>query len=141
MTDEEAYEFYKDPEHLQVLGRGYRRKADRLTEVKSVRFSARMLAAAEAAAGADDRDVGSWIRMLVSFELIRLARMERERIAREHRPYEVVEGSGRAVAPRNLTSALGTFNGYGKTFACQHMSIGNITGASCGICGPLAAAS
>ena len=59
MDDREAYEFYKKPEHLRVVGPGRRRKADMLTEIKSVRLSARMLAGAEAAAEADGRDASS----------------------------------------------------------------------------------
>ena len=39
MTDEEAHEFYKNPANLRVVGPGRRRKADMLTEIKSVRFS------------------------------------------------------------------------------------------------------
>jgi hypothetical protein len=137
VTDEEAYEFYKDPEHLRVVGPGYRRKADRLTEVKSVRFSPRMLAAAQAAAEADDRDLGQWIRMLVSNEIIRQRRALRER------PAGLIPGSGRRGEPKSLPSAprSGAVGGPGRTFACEHMSIGNVEAASCGICGPLAAVS
>ena len=137
MNDQERYEFYANPEKRRLTGRDLHRKADRLTEVKSVRFSARILAEAQAAAVADDRDLGSWIRKLISFELIRLRRMERERIAREHRPYKVIEGSGRAGTPRTLPSSLS----IPRTFACEHMSIGNVVSASCGICGPGAAVS
>jgi hypothetical protein len=139
MTDEEAHEFYKDPEHLRIAGADRRRKADLLTEVTSVRFSARMLAAAQTAAEADDRDLGQWIRMLVSNELIRQRRELRER------PMGLIPGSGRHGEPKALPSALGSGGagggGSGRTFACQHMSVGNVVSAECGICGPLAAAS
>jgi hypothetical protein len=142
MDDREAHEFYADPEHLRVVGPGYRRKADRLTEVKSVRFSPRMLAAAQAAAEADDRDLGQWIRMLVSNEIIR------QRRAHGERPRALIPGSGRRGEPKSLPSVprAGTgvtasgAAGHGQVFSCQHMSIGNVISAECGICGPLAAA-
>jgi hypothetical protein len=137
MSDEGAHEFYQDPEHLRVVGPGCRRKADRLTEVKSVRFSARVLAEAQAAAEADDRDLGGWIRMLVSNELIRKCRVLRAR------PAGLIPGSGRRGEPKSIPSVPrgGGVGGPGRTFACEHMSIGNVEGASCGICGPLAAVS
>jgi len=131
MDDREAYEFYKDPEHLQVAGRGYRRKADRLTEIVSVRFSGRMLAAANAAAEAAGLPLGHWLRRLVGCELARLRRVER--------PSGLIPGSERRGAAKALPSSLGTCNRHGRTFACPHLSIGNVVSASCGICGPLRA--
>ena len=135
MSDQEAHEFYSDPANLRVTGRGRRRKADHLTEMASVRFSARMLARAEAAAHADGLRLSSWIRRLVSFELIRLSRESRER------PAGVIPGSARLGQSANLRSSLslGTLTGDSgrRTFSCPHLSIGNVASASCGICGPL----
>lgn len=50
------------------------------------------------------------------------------------RPQALVPGSGRKGEPKALRSSLTR----AATFACPHMSIGNATSASCGICGPLA---
>lgn len=47
---------------------------------------------------------------------------------------------GRAVPPRSIPSSLGTFNRHGRTFTCQHMSIGGVVSAECWVCGPLTAA-
>jgi hypothetical protein len=129
MDDREAHEFCKDPEHLRITGPGRRRKMDELTEVKSVRFSGRMLAQVETAAGAEGRSVGSWIRKAVSFELIRLSRERRER------PMGLIPGSGRKGDPKALRSSLSL--GQPRTFSCEHMSISGVQCASCSICGPL----
>jgi len=131
MDDREAYEFYKDPVHLRVTGPGYRRKADRLTEIVSVRFSARMLARANAAAEAAGLSLGHWLRRLAASELAR--------VARDRRPSGLIPGSGRMLKPMALRSSLGTFNGARQTFSCPHMSIGNVQAASCGTCGPMRA--
>jgi hypothetical protein len=136
VNDEEAHEFYADPEHLRAAGRGRRRKADYLTEVTSVRFSARMLAQAEAAADAEGRGLGSWIRKAVSFELIRLARAQR--------PEGLIPDSGRRGEPKALPSAIRSVTASigcsdARTFSCQHMTVGNAAAVSCGVCGPLRA--
>jgi hypothetical protein len=51
------------------------------------------------------------------------------------RPKGIVEGSGIAGEPRALRSSLDR----PRTFSCPHLSVGNVTSAACGTCGPLAA--
>lgn len=51
------------------------------------------------------------------------------------RPEGVIEDSGRTGESRTLLSSL-----TGHTFTCPHMSIGNVTFAECGECGPLSVA-
>jgi hypothetical protein len=50
-----------------------------------------------------------------------------------NRPHGLIEGSGRSGEPRALRSSLDR----PRTFACPHMSIGNVTFAECGECGPM----
>ena len=53
------------------------------------------------------------------------------------RPQGLIPGSGRMGEPKTLGSAL---SGPARTFSCPHLSIGNVTSASCGQCGSLKAA-
>lgn len=50
------------------------------------------------------------------------------------RPQGLIPGSGRQGEPKALRSSLS----LSCTFRCEHISIGNVAGASCGQCGPLA---
>ena len=48
------------------------------------------------------------------------------------RPEGLIPGSGQHGEARDLPSAA-----WARTFACPHLSIGNVASASCGTCGPL----
>ena len=54
------------------------------------------------------------------------------------RPTGLIPGSGRQGEPRALQSSRSL--GAARTFACPHMSIGNVASASCGTCGVLSPA-
>jgi predicted DNA-binding protein len=69
MDDREAHEFYKNPEHLQIMGPGRRRQAPRLTSMSSVRFAPEVIEAVKEIAFREGIPVGSWIRRLVQREL------------------------------------------------------------------------
>jgi hypothetical protein len=56
----------------------------------------------------------------------------------EHRDeLEIVPGSGRMGEPHRIPSSLSL---RPRTFSCPHLSVGNVVSATCGSCGPLAAA-
>jgi hypothetical protein len=131
MDDREAYEFYKDPEHLRIIGRGRKpRRWVRLTEVLSIRFTAATLGGAKKWAAEDGVTVSTWIRLAVAREEER----RRRKWLDEHRhDLEVIPGSARLGERRAIPSSLGP-----GTFACEHLSVGNVASASCGQCGPLA---
>jgi hypothetical protein len=129
MDDREAYEFYLDPANRAVTGPARRHPKDRLTKVISLRLSQSLFRRVANAAAQEGVPVGTWARKALRREL--------ERCAREHRPYEVIEGSGRLVAPRGIPSSLSL--GTARTFACPHLSISGVTSASCCQCGPLPA--
>ena len=57
--------------------------------------------------------------------------------AAPERPQGLIPGSGRMGEPMALRSSLGTFSGTSRTFCCPHLSVGNVTAASCGQCGPM----
>lgn len=132
MNDQEAYDYYLDPAHREPAGKGRRHPKDRLTKVLTLRISPSLLSRVTDAAAQEGRSVGAWARKALRREL--------ERCAREHRPHEVIEGSGRLVAPRGIPSSLSLGpRTSGTTFSCPHMSISGVTGASCSQCGPLPA--
>ena len=130
MNDEEAFEFYSDPANRIPAGPGRKRKGPRFTSLTSVRFDPQVIESVKSIAFAEGITVGAWIRRAVE--------REREREARQ-RPAGLIPGSGRKGEPRSLSSSPATVSSHGRTFACQHMSIGNVASASCGICGPLQA--
>ena len=133
MDDQEAYGFCKDPEHLRPCGPGRKRQRPRKTAMVAVRFDPAVIAAVKRLTGGSGVTVSSWIRAAVQREEYR----QRVRWLDEHRrELEVVPGSGRAGAPRTIPSSRAL--GHGRTFACPHMSTGNMVSASCGTCGPLA---
>ena len=136
MNDSEAYEFYADPANQVPTGPGRKpkRPAQKLTSMNSVRFTQEVIEQVKHLATAEGVTVGAWIRAAVARE------SERQRRAwlDEHRgELEVVPGSGRMVAPRSIPSSLPIRSR--TTFACPHLSIGNVTSAACGTCGPLVA--
>jgi hypothetical protein len=190
MTDDEAYEFYANPENLQITGPGRKRQGQRLTSMTAVRFAPEVIEAVKNRAFGEGVTVGSWIRRLVDREITEPRVLEmtldgedqpvrlpadalNEVIAAlmpmlakhgpldlrigvpqwfvgEHtattrttvsagppgRPTGLIEGSGRMGDRRSLGTSL---SGTGRTFSCPHLSIGNVTHVSCGVCGPLPA--
>ena len=102
----------------------------RLTEVLSIRFTMAVLTGARKWAAEDGVTVSAWIRLAVAREE---ERRRRKWLDGHRHELEAVPGSGRLGVRRAIPSSLGP-----GTFACEHMSVGNVTGASCGQCGPLA---
>ena len=127
MDDREALEFCRDPAHLEPAGPALRRKGPRKTAMVAVRFDPAVIDAARRLAEGSGMTVSSWIRTLVAAEIGRPA----------ERPQGLIPGSGRTGKPKTLGSAL---SGPARTFSCPHLSIGNVTSASCGQCGSLKAA-
>ena len=68
MTDQEAYDYYADPAHLEIAGPGRRRKRPLKTAILSVRFDPAVLERVRRLADAWDIDVSDWIRAAVSRE-------------------------------------------------------------------------
>jgi hypothetical protein len=83
-----------------------------LDRVVSVRFDDGLLAEIRKLAAEDRQSVSDWIRNAVWWE-----KWRRDALTRGEQP----------SAPRPVPS----------TFACMHLSIGNVMSASCGVCGPL----
>ena len=54
--------------------------------------------------------------------------------ARVERPADLIEGSGRRGQPKALPSSLQLKR---RSFACPHLSVGNVTAVICEACGPL----
>ena len=143
MNDQETHEFYNDPAHLVPAGPARKRTRPMKTAMVAVRFDPAVIAAVKRLTEGSEVTVSSWIRGAVQREEYR----QRVKWLDEHRhELEVVPGSGRAAGPRKaLRSSLGWqpgptvtgSAGNGLTFRCQHLSIGNVASASCGICGPL----
>ncbi len=71
MNEAEAYEFYADPDHLTASGPGQRRRRPMKSGMIPVRFSPDMIAAVKRFASQDGVTVSTWIRRLVSRELLR----------------------------------------------------------------------
>lgn len=127
MNDREAYEFYADPANREAAGPPRKRKGQRLASMTSVRFAPEVIEAVKDRAFGEGFTVGSWIRRLVQRELDSL----------RSRPSGLIEGSGRAGEPRALGSSLVQ---QPRTFTCPHLSVSNVTWASCGTCGPIGVA-
>lgn len=68
MNDEEAFNYYADPDNREPGGPGRRRKASRSAHVP-VRFHPNMIAEIKRFATKDRKTVSSWIRDLVEREL------------------------------------------------------------------------
>ena len=135
MDDREAHEFYKDPAHLAIAGPARKHQSPAKTAMVAVRFDPAVIEAVMRLTEGTGTTVSSWIRAAVQREEYR----QRVKWLDEHsHELEAVPGSGRACAPRSVPSSLDL--GAPRTFSCQHMSIGGVQGASCGICGPLPAA-
>jgi hypothetical protein len=71
MSDEQAHEFYKNPENLAITGPGQRRERPMKTGTIPVRFSPDMIAVVKHFAGQDGITVSTWIRSLVAREILR----------------------------------------------------------------------
>jgi hypothetical protein len=97
MDDREAYEFYANPENLQVSGPPGRPRRPKRTAAKTVRFDPALLERVERLAGAWHLSVSSWIHAAVQREEYR----QRVKWLDGHRhELEIVPGSGRACEPR-----------------------------------------
>jgi hypothetical protein len=169
MDDREAHEYYADPAHLAIAGPARKHPKDQLTRVLSARISPSLINQVTAAAGAEGRSVGSWVRRALRDALEHSGWRADERRRREAalattaevtggravpphvipRPDGLISGSGRAGEPRAFPSGIRrgygyamtlTASGHGRTFACPHFSVGNAVSASCEQCGPLPAA-
>jgi hypothetical protein len=127
VNDQEAYEYYLDPEHLETTGPGCKPKRPALTNMTAVHFTPEAIKAVKVVAHKEGVTVSSWIRRLVQQEL-----------AAHERPAGLIPGSGRMGELKALPSSRSI--GGARTFACPHMSIGGVVSASCGTCGPLQAA-
>lgn len=114
MDDAEAYEFYADPANRVMTGPGRKRSGQRLTRMSSIRFTPEVIEQVKDLAGREGITVGAWIRRLVQWEI------------------------NAGAAPKALGSSLPVLQP--RTFSCPHLSAGNVMSATCGICGPLAAA-
>ena len=134
MTDEEAYEFYANPAHLEIAGPARKHPKDQLTKALSVRVSPSMLNQVTAAAAAADCTAGAWVRRVLRDELQRARAAARAAVPR---PEGLIEGSGHRGEPRTLSSSLGL---KAWAFTCPHLSVGGVASASCVFCGPLEAA-
>jgi len=132
-ADREAYEYYRNPANLVPAGSGRKRKHPALTSMAAVRFDPAIITAVKRIAAAEGVTVSTWIRRAVTREE---ERHRRAWLDANRHGLEVVPGSGRAVAPRALPSSLAQ-PAAGRTFACEHMSVGNVVSVSCGTCGPL----
>jgi hypothetical protein len=157
VNDQEAYEYYLDPEHRESAGPGRKHPKDELTKILTARISPSLLGQITAAAASEGRPVSAWVRRALRNELEQSGWRASERRRREAahattaevtggravpprafpRPEGIIPGSGRAGEPRALTSSLSM---RPQTFTCPHFSIGNVTSASCEQCGPLTAA-
>lgn len=126
MDDREAYEFYANPANRAVSGPGRKRQGQqpRLSGMTSVRFTPEVIETVKGIALGEGVTVGSWIRRLVDRAI--------EAHRRQH-PADIIEGSGQRGTPRALRSSLDR----PRSFACPHMSIGNVTIAECAECGPM----
>jgi hypothetical protein len=71
MTDADAHEFYKDPEHLAASGPGQRRTRPMKTAMIPVRFTPDMIAAVKHFASQDAVTVSTWIRNVIAREMQR----------------------------------------------------------------------
>jgi len=71
MSDEQAHEFYKDPEHLAISGPGQRRERPMKTAMIPVRFTQDMIAAVKGFASQDGVTVSTWIRGVIAKEIQR----------------------------------------------------------------------
>lgn len=71
MSEAQAHEFYKDPEHLAVAGPGQRRERPMKSGMIPVRFSPDVIAAVKSFASHDGVTVSTWIRRLVGREVQR----------------------------------------------------------------------
>jgi hypothetical protein len=71
MSESQAHEFYKDPEHLATAGPGERRQRPMKSAMVPVRFSPEMISAVKRLASQDGVTVSTWIRQLVGREIQR----------------------------------------------------------------------
>ena len=137
MNDQQVYEFYAHPANLAITGPGHRRKRPTLSSMTAVRFDPEVIARVKDIASSEGVTVGAWIRRAV------------EREAAELAPVDVIAPDPSGVLHcvrvparllRDAAEAEVERQAYRpRTFACPHMSVGNVASASCGICGPLAA--
>ena len=83
MNDQEAYDYYADPAHLEVGGPARKHPKDMLTEHMSARISPSLLAQVTSAAASEERPLGAWVRRALRNELERSGWKAAERQRRE----------------------------------------------------------
>ena len=71
MSEAQAHEFYKDPEHLAVAGPAQQREQPMKSGMNPVRFAPDVIAVVKRFARQDDVTVSTWIRRLVGREIQR----------------------------------------------------------------------
>ena len=140
MNDQEAHDYYADPEHLKIAGPARKHPKDMLTGCLSARISPSLLNQVTSAAAAEGISAGAWARRALRNELERSGWKAGERARRAAgaaRPEGLIEGSGRRGGPRALPSSLSLRR---RSFSCPHLSVGNVASVICGTCGPLESA-
>ncbi len=103
-TDEEAYEFYKDPDNLTTTGRVYEVPKGVLSRHVPIRFRPQTIAKAKAIAQRDGMTVSSWIRGVIEREV------ERRMPASQTRRSQSRETSWQIIRGENLTGEVQTKN-------------------------------
>ena len=137
MNDQAAYDFYADPANLVPAGPGRRRRRPTLSAMTAVRFAPEVIARVRSIASSEGITVGAWIRRAVERETTELAPVDL--IAPDPSgvlhcvrvPARLLRDAAEAEVERQAYRP--------RTFACLHMSVGNVVSAECGICGPMSA--
>jgi hypothetical protein len=104
MTEEEAYEFYKNPDNLTTTGRVYEVPKSVLSRHVPIRFRPQTIAKAKAIAQRDGMTVSSWIRGVIEREV------ERRMPASHTRRSQTRETTWQITRGENLTEEVRTKN-------------------------------
>ena len=105
MTDEEAFEHYKDPENRKPAGGVYEVPKRALSRHVPIRFRRQTIAKAKAIAERDGMTVSSWIRGVVEREVER-----RMPAPPQTHPSHVRMTTWRVIRGANLTNTVQTQN-------------------------------
>jgi hypothetical protein len=103
-TDEEAYEFYKNPDNLTTTGRVYEVPKGVLSRHVPIRFRPQTIAKAKAIAQRDGMTVSSWIRGVIEREV------ERRMPASQTRRSQTRTTTWQITRGENLTGEVRTQN-------------------------------
>jgi hypothetical protein len=103
-TDEEAYEFYKNPDNLTTTGRVYEVPKGVLSRHVPIRFRPQTIAKAKAIAQRDGMTVSSWIRGVIEREV------ERRMPASQTRRSQTDATTWHIIRGENLTEEARTKN-------------------------------